>query len=103
MASVSSNTRTPKSLDKTRKEADEQSVQNILSTIDSMINPFTHETDELVSLSSGLVASTDVKSDMLEAESKGEEAAVRYVCVVSWLKFMLIRILHVDGILICVF
>lgn len=83
MASVSSNTRTPKSLDKTRKEADEQSVQNILSIIDSMINSFTHDSEELVSLSSGLVASTDVKSDMLEAENKGEEAAVRYVCVVA--------------------
>lgn len=77
MASISSNTRTPKSLDKTRKEADEQSVQNILSTIDSMINPFTHDSEELVSLSSGLVASTDVKSDLLKAENRGEEAAVR--------------------------
>ena len=81
MASVSSNTRTPKSLDKTRKEADEQSVQNILSTIDSMINPFTHDLEELVSLSSGLVASTDVRMDMLEAEKRGEEAAVRYFCL----------------------
>ena len=48
-----------------------------------MINSFTHDSEELVSLSSGLVASTDVKSDMLEAENKGEEAAVRYVCVVA--------------------
>ena len=77
MASISSNTRTPKSLDKTRKEADEQSVQNILSTIDSMIDPFTHDSEELVSLSSGLVASNDVKSDLLKAENRGEEAAVR--------------------------
>ena len=77
MASISTNTRTPKSPDKTRKEADEQSVQNILSTIDSMINPFTHDSEELVSLSSGLVASNDVKSDLLKAENRGEEAAVR--------------------------
>ena len=77
MASISSNSRAPKSLDKTRKEADKKSVQIILSTIDSMINPFTHDSEELVSLSSGLVASTDVKSDMLEAESKGEKAALR--------------------------
>jgi hypothetical protein len=77
MASISSNSRAPKSLDKTRKEADKKSVQIILSTIDSVINPFTHDSEELVSLSSGLVASTDVKSDMLEAESKGEKAALR--------------------------
>ena len=77
MASISSSTRMAKSLDKTRKEADEQSVQNILSTIDSMINPFTHDSEDLVSLSSGLVASTDVKSDLLKAENRGEEAAVR--------------------------
>ena len=77
MVSVSSNTRTPKGLDRTQKEANEQSVQNILSTIESMINPFNHDSEELGSLISGLVASKDVKSDMLEAEVKGEEAAVR--------------------------
>ena len=70
-------------MDRTQKEANEQTVQGILSTIESMINPFNHDSEELVSLSSfrelvsGLVASTDIKSDMLEAEVKGEEAAVR--------------------------
>ena len=77
VVSISSNTRTPKGLDRTQKEANEQSVQNILSTIESMINPFNHDSEELVSLSSGLVASSDVQSDMLEAEVRREEAAVR--------------------------
>ena len=60
-----------------QKEANEQSVQSILSTIESMINPFNHDSEDLVSLSSGLVASKNVKSDLVEAEVKGEEAAVR--------------------------
>ena len=68
-------------MDKTRKEADKQSAQNILSTINSMINLFTHDSEELVLLSSSLVASTDVRMDMLEAEKRGEEAAVRYFCL----------------------
>ena len=42
-----------------------------------MINPFNHDSEDLVSLSSGLVASKNVKPDLLEAEVRGEEAAVR--------------------------
>ena len=68
MVSIRSNTRTPKGLDRTQKEANEQSVQNILSTIESMIKPFNHNSEELVSLSSGLVASSDVQTDMLRGK-----------------------------------
>lgn len=77
MADVRCNVRAPKALDKTRWSTDEQCIQDIQSTVASMINPFSYSSNELVSLSSGAVASADVTSDMLSAQTRGEQAAVR--------------------------
>ena len=60
-----------KDLDQSRIERDEKDVEAIVSTIRSMVNPFNVEGTDLLHLSSGVVASEEVKGDLLGAEEVG--------------------------------
>ena len=72
MAGKSPDQRKRKDLDKTITQNDEKAVNSILSTIETMINPFDMSQDDLVCVTSGVVASVEVKSDLLNAGAKGE-------------------------------
>ena len=79
MAGQSASQRKRKDLDQTRIQNDETAVANISSTIESMINPFETPQEELVCISSGVIASAEVKSDLLNAEEKGESALIDFM------------------------
>ena len=58
-----------------RISRDESDVQEVVSTLMSIGSPFTSESDDqLAHLTAGTVAIDDIKSDLLHAYSKGEEA-----------------------------
>ena len=77
MAGVTGQTRERKDLDKSRTIRDEEAVENIISTCESMVNPFDTLQTELVSLSSG--ATSEVKEDLLSAERMGEKTLMAYM------------------------
>ena len=51
----------------------EKEVLSVMSTLESAVNPFEGKQTELVHLTSGLVATEDVKSDLLTAKERGEQ------------------------------
>ena len=57
---------------------DEEDVQKVMEVISQWRNPF-ETTDDLVSLSSGSIASSALKEDLLKAEEKGKSALVSFV------------------------
>jgi len=61
-----------------RKRRDEEDVQKIMEVISHRRNPF-EKADDLVSLSSGSVASNFLKEDLLKVEEKGKTALVSFV------------------------
>lgn len=63
-----------KDLDSTQIHADEKAVTRIISTLDSMLNPFDTHQDGIVCISSGTVAAEEIKEDLLTAPEKGETA-----------------------------
>lgn len=77
MAGIGEKCRLSKNLYKSRMLSNEQSIQQIISTVDSMVYPFSYASDDLVSISSGFVASPGVKDDLLTAGNKDEEAVKR--------------------------
>lgn len=78
MAGKGDSDRTRKDLDQTQIEKHENAVNNIVSTIQSMTNPFGHQGDELINLSSGCVAPVSVKADLMGAYDKGKNAAKQF-------------------------
>ena len=62
---------------RTRHEKD---VLSIVNTLQNMVNPFETEITDMIHLSSGLVATPDVKADLLRSKQQGEE------CVTAFLK-----------------
>ena len=79
MAGKGEMTRSRKDLDLARMEKDEQAVQNVISTIESMTNPFTTDCDGIVNISSGIVAGKDVENDLLRAHEVGDLAFVDFI------------------------
>lgn len=62
--------RLPKDQDKTRLAADEATVCRVVTAVEAMINPW-EDSESLVSLSSGSVASEDITADLLGSQQKG--------------------------------
>lgn len=58
---------------------DQQAISSIDQTVDSMVNPFKCESTQLISPSSGAVASQEVTSDLLNAERIGEEKLSEFI------------------------
>ena len=65
--------RTRKDLDHTKCNRHEKSVNDVMSTISSMTNPFETEQEELLSLATGVVVENDVADTLLNAENIGEQ------------------------------
>ena len=59
--------RTRKDLDHTKCKRYEKSVNDVMTTISSMINPFETEQEELLSLASGVMFENDVADNLLDA------------------------------------
>jgi CRISPR/Cas system CSM-associated protein Csm2 small subunit len=68
-----------KDLSKSRCEKDEEDVQNLMHTIESMQNPFTYCLQELINIASGQVAPSEVAEDLLTAYRKGCSASSHFV------------------------
>lgn len=66
--------RTSKEFDRPRITRLENAVTSVISTVESMVNPFDSGSANLVALSSGAVANEAVKDDLLNAKKKGEDA-----------------------------
>ena len=67
-----------KDLDKAVVERDEKKVIGIIDTIESMVDPFSCEGNELINISTGIVASADIKVDLLNAYQIGKVASERF-------------------------
>ena len=74
MADTTHNVRSRKELGKCRIVADERCIENIISVIESMQNPFDARHTDLINISSGVVASSEVQNDLMSAYEKGEKA-----------------------------
>ena len=68
-----------KDLDKARTERDEQDLQNLVATIQAMVNPFGYKGEDLISISSGCVASKDNRDHLITAYSIGQNGAKSFV------------------------
>jgi hypothetical protein len=79
MAGQNQEARIRRELDKSRITRDEQDVQNVLSTITSMVNPFIGDESSLLQLSSGVVAEQAIASDLLNAKDEGEKLFLLFV------------------------
>ena len=62
----------------TRLKQDEEDVKKVMEVICNWANPF-EESEELISISSGYVASSDIKEDLLTARQKGKEAFATFL------------------------
>ena len=71
--------RSKKNLDKSRIEADEKAVLNVVKTVKLMVNPFENEHADLVHLASGTVASPAVADDMKTMLEKGKSASINFM------------------------
>ena len=60
-------------------ERDEQDLQNLVATIQAMVNPFEYKGEDLISISSGCVASKDTRGHLITAYSIGHNGAKSFV------------------------
>ena len=70
--------RSRKNLDRSRIEANEKALLDVVKTVKLMVNPFDNEHEDLVHLASGTVASSAVSDDMKTTLEKGENAAINF-------------------------
>ena len=66
-------------MDRSRIEADEKAVLDVVKTVKLMVNPFDNEHEDVVHLASGTVASLAVSDDMKTMLEKGENAAINFM------------------------
>ena len=66
MAGKDQEGRVRKDLHKERIERDEQDLRN-LATIQAMVNPFEYKGEDLISISSGCIASKDTRDHLITA------------------------------------
>ena len=60
-----------------RMKHDRSAVLRIIETTNAMVNPFDYEEDELVHITSGVVASSDVQNDTRTAHDRGEAELIK--------------------------
>ena len=62
-------------------QQDEKATQIVMETVTIMINPFESEGNELVQISSGVVASNKVRGDLTIARQIEDEACMKFSAV----------------------
>ena len=55
-------------------------MNDVMSTVSSMIDPFTHEQQQLVSLASGFVLNDTVADNLLKSEKRGKKQFMAFAC-----------------------
>eukprot|EP00057_Strongylocentrotus_purpuratus_P015294 XP_011669768.1 PREDICTED: uncharacterized protein LOC105440883 [Strongylocentrotus purpuratus] len=68
-----------KDLQASRVKKDNSDIQAICDTIHSMVNPFENQGNDLLHISSGVIASDALKNDLLQAKSLGQAAAEVFI------------------------
>ena len=68
-----------KELDVPQRNRHEKDVLSVISTLESMVNPFETGRTDMIHLSSGLVATPDVKTDLLTVKQQGEECVTDFI------------------------
>ncbi len=68
-----------KKLHHARRVKEEKAVESLMATVVQMANPFQMKNTDLISISTGVVASEDVKSDLIKAEEYGETAMLDFI------------------------
>ena len=66
-------------MDKSRNDADEKAVKDVMNVIKSMVNPFENNHEKLVHISSGAVCSPAIEEDMKKMLEKGEAASASFL------------------------
>ena len=66
-------------LHKVRIERNEQDLQNLVATIQVMVNPFEYKGEDLISISSGCVASKDPRDHLITSYFIGQNGAKSFV------------------------
>ena len=66
-------------MDATQKAQHEKEVLSVMTTLESVVNPFEVDRTELVHLTSGLVATEEVKSELLTAKQRGERSLQTFI------------------------
>ena len=75
MAGKDQEGRIRRDLHKARIERDEQDLQNLVATIQVMVNPFEYKGEDLISISSGCVASKDTRNHLITSYIIGQNGA----------------------------
>jgi len=79
MVDKDSEAKSRRELDKASINREEVQVQGIVSTIESMVDPFSYEGEDLINISSGIVAPVDVRNDLQHAFQIGTSGAEKFV------------------------
>ena len=73
------NFRKKKDLDMTRRKKDESDVLKVMELLKSLGDPFDVNMAELINISSGVVASDDVRDDLLNVKEVGDQNATNFM------------------------
>ena len=79
MAGKDQERRARKDLDNARIERDKQDLQNLVATIQAMVNPFENKGEDLISISSCCVASKDTRDQLITEYTIGHNGAKSFV------------------------
>ena len=61
-----------------RMKRDKTDVLQIVDTVNSMVNPFDYEQDELIHITSGVVTTQNVKTNLQSANARGESEFTKF-------------------------
>ncbi|KAJ8049553.1 hypothetical protein HOLleu_02339 [Holothuria leucospilota] len=61
-----------------RMKRDKEDVEKIINTTNNMINPFEYEQEELINITSGVVAAQDITHDIRCARQRGDEEFMKF-------------------------
>ena len=70
--------KTKKDLCEAQIRKEEKSIQCIISTVDSMVNPFTYEEGGLINIATGLLASENIQRHLETAQDVGKKCYEEY-------------------------
>ena len=66
-------------MDKSRNDADEKAVKDVMNVIKLMVNPIENNHEKLVHISSGAVCSPAIEEDVKKMVEKGEAASASFL------------------------
>ena len=79
MAGYDKESRSQKDLDQASRRQDKKSINSIIECVEKGVNPFRYDSSDLVSPSSGVVATASFAEDLITAHAKGEAHMMTYI------------------------